>query len=91
MGGTWARRPRFTSRAATRTGATPGKPYTSPSVGAWSKPGPKAGPFTAKRVDGSAVIYSWYRFVDQPSFQQYNWSAEKKAKLQGFVEKIHAN
>lgn len=68
-----------------------GVPYTSPSVGAWAKPGPQIGPFTAKLVDGSVVTYSWYRFVDQPSFQQYNWSAEKKAKLQAFVEKLHAN
>ena len=37
------------------------------------------------------MTYSWYRFVDQPSFQQYAWSTEKKAKLQAFVEKIHAN
>jgi hypothetical protein len=36
------------------------------------------------------VTYHWFRFVDQPSFQQYAWSAEKKAKLQTFVEKIHA-
>jgi hypothetical protein len=36
------------------------------------------------------VTYHWFRFVDQPSFQQYGWSAEKKAKLQAFVEKIHA-
>ncbi|MCK7482583.1 MAG: hypothetical protein M0C28_39820 [Candidatus Moduliflexus flocculans] len=36
------------------------------------------------------MTYSWYRFVDQPSFQQYAWSAEKKAKLQAFVEKLHA-
>jgi hypothetical protein len=70
--------------------AKPGVPYTSPTVGAWIKPGPKLGPFTAKLVDGSVVTYSWYRFVDQPSFQQYSWSAEKKAKLQAFVEKIHA-
>jgi hypothetical protein len=28
--------------------------------------------------------------LDQPSFQQYAWSAEKKAKLQTFVEKLHA-
>ena len=34
---------------------------------------------------------SWYRFVDQPSFQQYRWSAEKRAKLQAFVEKLHAH
>ena len=60
-------------------------------TGAWSKPGPKAGPFTAKLADGSVVTYSWYRFVDQPSFQQYGWSDEKKAKLQAFVEEIHAN
>ncbi|SPE60744.1 conserved hypothetical protein [Verrucomicrobia bacterium] len=71
--------------------ATRGEPYTSPTTGAWSQPGPKRGPFTAKLADGSVVTYSWYRFVDQPSFQQYNWSEEKKAKLQAFVEKIHAN
>jgi hypothetical protein len=70
--------------------ATPGVPYTSPTTGAWSRPGPKRGPFTVKLVDGSAVTYSWYRFVDQPSFQQYDWSEEKKAKLQAFVEKLHA-
>jgi len=68
-----------------------GEPCTSPTVGAWSRPGPKLGPLTVKLTDGSLVTYSWYRFVDQPSFQQYDWSAEKKAKLQALVEKIHAN
>jgi hypothetical protein len=71
--------------------ADPGKPYTSPATGAWTQPGPKRGPFTVTLVDGSVVTYSWFRFVDQPSFQQYNWSAEKKAKLQDFVEKLHAH
>ena len=71
--------------------ARPGPPYTSPAAGAWSRPGPKRGPFTVKLADGSVVTYSWYRFVDQPSFQQYNWSEEKKAKLQAFVEKLHAS
>lgn len=71
--------------------ATPGKPYTSPAAGAWAQPGPKRGPFTARLADGSTVTYSWYRFVDQPSFQQYSWSSEKKAKLQAFVEKLHAS
>ncbi len=71
--------------------ARPGPPYTSPTNGAWAQPGPKLGPFTAKLADGSVATYSWYRFVDQPSFQQYHWSAEKKAKLQDFVEKLHAN
>ena len=67
-----------------------GVPYTSPTTGAWSRPGARTGPFTVKLVDGSAVTYSWYRFVDQPSFQQYAWSEEKRAKLQALVEKIHA-
>jgi len=70
--------------------AGPGEPYTSPGTAAWRRPGPKLGPFTVKLVDGSVVTYSWYRFVDQPSFQQYNWSDQKKAKLQAFVEKLHA-
>ena len=39
--------------------AKPGGPYTSPAVGAWAKPGPKAGPFTASLADGSVVTYSW--------------------------------
>lgn len=68
-----------------------GVPYTSPSGGAWGKPGAKLGPFTARLIDGSVVTYSWYRFVDQPSFQQYHWNAEKKAKLQALVAKLHAN
>jgi hypothetical protein len=70
--------------------AKPGAAYTSPTKGAWTEPGSKAGPYKVKLVDGSVVTYSWYRFVDQPSFQQYNWSAEKKQKLQALVEKIHA-
>ena len=70
--------------------AKPGAAYTSPTKGAWTEPGSKAGPYKVKLVDGSVVTYSWYRFVDQPSFQQYNWSAEKKQQLQALVEKIHA-
>ncbi len=75
--------------------AEPGPAYTSPSAGAWTQPGPARGPFTVQLVDGSEVTYSWYRFVDQPSFQpsfqQYNWSEDKKAKLQALVEKLHTN
>ncbi len=70
--------------------AEAGVSYTSPLGGAWGQPGPAAGPYRVRLADGSLVTYSWYRFVDQPSFQQYAWSAEKKAKLQAFVEKIHA-
>ena len=70
--------------------AKPGEPFTSPDKGAWTNPGAAAGPYKVKLTDGSLVTYYWYRFVDQPSFQQYNWSKAKKEKLQAFVEKIHA-
>jgi len=40
-------------------------------------------------IGPNAEQYSWYRFVDQPSFQQYRWSAEKKARLQTLIEQIH--
>ncbi len=70
--------------------ASPGKPYTSPTAGAWVTPGPATGPFKVRLTDGSVVTYAWYRFVDQPSFQQYALSAEKKARLQALVETIHA-
>jgi len=62
-------------------------PRRPPGMGA---PGPARGPFTVDLTDGSRVTYCWYRFVDQPSFQQYEWSEEKKAKLQALVERIHA-
>lgn len=71
--------------------AEAGPSYTSPKSGAWIQPGSKRGHFTARLADGSVVTYAWYRFVDQPSFQQYHWSEEKKAKLQAFVERLHAN
>ena len=70
--------------------AAPGKPYTSPTTGAWARPGPRSRPMKARLVDSSVVTYAWYRFVDQPSFQQYAWSEHKKDRLQAFVEKLHA-
>jgi hypothetical protein len=76
-------------RTASFRRAEPGAPFTSPERGAWTEPGPAAGPFTTKLVDGSVATYRWYRFVDQPSFQQYRWSDGKKRALQEFVERIH--
>jgi len=70
--------------------AETGAVYTSPTGGAWTAAGPVRGPYLALLGDGSAVTYYWYRFIDQPSFQQYAWSLEKKAEIQAFVEKIHA-
>jgi hypothetical protein len=71
--------------------AEPGAPYTSPTSGAWTTPGPAGKAFTVELVDGSVVTYRWYRFVDQPSFQQYDWDDDKKQRLQSFVEKLHAS
>ena len=65
--------------------------YTSPDVpeSVWRKPGPKAGPFTAKLSDGSVVTYYWYRFIDQPSLQDADLSATEKDRLQSIAEKVH--
>ena len=71
--------------------AQPGRPYTSPQKGAWANPGPKLGPYKVKLTDGSTVTFYWYRFIDQPAFQQYAWSEEKKSKLQALIENIHAS
>lgn len=65
--------------------------YTITMQGAWSSPGPVAGPFTRTIADGSTVTYYWYRFIDQPVFQQYAWTLEKKEALQGMIEQIHEN
>ena len=70
--------------------AEPGRPYTSPDTAAWKRPGAKCGPFQVNLADGSCVTYYWYRFIDQPSFQQYAWSGEKKTQVQALVEKVHA-
>ena len=69
--------------------AKPGEPFTSPKSGAWKQPGPKGQSHTVILGDNSKVTYAWYRFVDQPSFQQYKWSKKKKEALQAFVVKIH--
>ena len=79
--------PRRSSMAQEFKLAGPGVPYTSPTGGAWGQPGPARGRSRSSSPTARLVTYSWYRFVDQPSFQQYAWSEEKKAKLQAFVEK----
>lgn len=59
--------------------------------GVWKNPGPKAGPFKAKLVDGSVVTYYWYRFIDQPSLQKAGLSDVERVRLQALVEKIQRN
>ncbi len=68
-----------------------GQPYTSPAEGPGQARSGAGSRSRSISTDGSTVTYCWYRFVDQPSFQQYAWSEEKKAKLQAFVEKIHVH
>jgi len=65
--------------------------YEAPLEGAWGSPGPAAGPFQADLADGSTVVYYWYRFIDQPVFQQYNWTDAEKENLQRMVTEMHAN
>jgi hypothetical protein len=69
------------------------KTYTSPSSGAWKNPGPALGPFYTNLADGSKVTYYWYKFIDQPSLQQYSqvWPESVKADLQSFIEKMQKN
>jgi hypothetical protein len=66
--------------------------YTSPDAkdDCWHAPGPKAGPFEAKLADGSVLLYSWYRFVDQPALQDADLGPAEKARLQSVVEKLQA-
>jgi hypothetical protein len=63
--------------------------YFSPNKGSWKSPGAASGPFEATLNDGSKVTYYWYKFIDQPVFAQFKWTAEKKAALQSLVEKMH--
>ena len=74
-------------------GATNGRTYTSPHAGAWSNPGPVSGPYYSFLTDGSRVTYYWYRFIDQPSLQQYKnvWNNSVKSEMQSLVENIHKN
>ncbi len=64
-------------------------PFSSPTDGVWKTPGPAAGPFETTLNDGSTVTYYWYKFIDQPVFQQFNWTQDKKDELQYLVEKVH--
>ncbi|MFO7617282.1 MAG: T9SS type A sorting domain-containing protein [Bacteroidales bacterium] len=67
------------------------KPYHADLKGAWRNPGPVAGPFVAYLSDHSEVTYFWYRFIDQPVFQQFNWTQGKKDSLQLLIEEMHKN
>jgi hypothetical protein len=63
--------------------------YVTPSDGCWAKPGPVAGPFTARLGDGSTITYCWYRFADQPALLSADLSDAERERLQQRVEKLH--
>jgi hypothetical protein len=71
--------------------AKAGNDYVTPTSRAWTTPGPASKPSTARLRDGSEVTYVWYRFIDQPVFQQYRWEAGRKERLQKLVEGMHAH
>lgn len=73
-------------RAPVRTPA----PYSAePLAGSWKTPGPASDPFEVTLIDGSTVRYRWYRFIDQPVFQQFEWTPDERTALQELVEDIH--
>lgn len=65
------------------------EPYVTPEDGAWTTPGPVAGPFRSELGDGSIVTYSWYRFADQPALQHADLTAEERERMQQRVEQLH--
>jgi hypothetical protein len=60
-----------------------------PLSGSWKTPGPVSEQYTVNLVDCTEVTYVWYRFIEQPVFQQYSWSNDQKNILQNLIEKMH--
>ncbi|MFN7021651.1 MAG: sialate O-acetylesterase [Phycisphaerales bacterium] len=69
----------------------PSRPYETPAAteSCWKRPGPAAGPFTARLGDGSVVTYYWYRFADQPALLNADLSPEDRESIQARVELLH--
>jgi len=70
--------------------STKGSSYITPTSRAWTTPGPATATTTVTLIDGSQVTYAWYRFIDQPVFQQYHWDEARKQRLQKLVSEIQA-
>lgn len=84
--------PAETKLAAQNFDLATAAPYIAPTSATsdWTVPGKTSATYTALLSDGSKVTYAWFRFIDQPCFQNMGWSAQEKAALQASVEKIHA-
>lgn len=67
------------------------EPYVTPDEpdSPWKKPGPVAGPFTARLGDGSVLTYYWYRFCDQPALLNADLSESERRQIQRRVEMLH--
>ena len=59
-------------------------------VEAWKKPGPAAGPFTAKLSDGSSAVYYWYKFNEQPAILNSDMDDAERDLVQKRVEMLHS-
>ena len=70
--------------------ARKGSDYVTPNTSAWRMPGPATETTTVNLADGSRVTYAWYRFIDQPVFQQYRLPEGEKQRLQKLISEIHA-
>ena len=70
--------------------ANKGSDYITPTSSAWKTPGPATPTTTVTLADGSQVTYAWYRFIDQPVFQQYHLDEAQKQRLQKLVTEMHA-
>jgi hypothetical protein len=67
------------------------EPYVTPDEpsSVWKRPGPTAGPFVKKLIDGSQVTYSWYKFSQQPALQNADMTPAELQRLQKRVELLH--
>lgn len=65
-------------------------PVPTDANSAWTSANWAAGPFYASLSDGSTVEYVWYRFVDQPAIARLNLTDSDKARIQAWVESLHA-
>ena len=63
--------------------------YTVKNQSVWKTPGASSKVYKAVLEDNSTIEYVWYKFIDQPSLQAWNWSAEEKNRVQKKVEHIH--
>jgi hypothetical protein len=81
-------------QAQTFSLAGPGDAKTVPSIESnknWNNWVPNQPAVTVKLIDGSTVVYRWYKFVDQPAIKHLGLTAAQANHLQATVEKMHSS